>query len=141
MRGIREAAMSQEEEEIKPFWPKKEYSDPWKEKPYSSKNYFKDEFNPTQEEIERDEKELYGYKEKKEGQIDITIAVKYTELNYEDIKGLEYSFETEAIEVAYDKLKTLFNKDFESKYHATYSTEEEYDAINVIVTLIPIKKA
>jgi len=151
MRGIREAAMSQEEDEIIPTpyqYPKESSWNQWPLKQPSL--YERDEFNPTAAEIARDEAEISGYYgEKKEGQIDITIGIKYTELTPEPEiysekdpynKNWQSEIETQAIEIAYDRLKALFNKNFESKYQANYKTEDDYNILNVIITLIPINK-
>jgi len=167
MRGIREAAMSQEEDEI---IPKYEPESSWNKWPKNQLPlYEKNEFNPTAEEIIRDEKELESYTViKPQGQIDITIGIKYTELKEDDYdvnwetkskieatqiaydqlkklcnKDYDVNWETkskiEATQIAYDQLKKLCNKDFESKYQAIYTTEEDYDGINVMIKLTPIK--
>lgn len=146
MRGIREAAMSQEKEETT-YYPKSSYSKPYTPyKPYKQDSLlYKDQYNPTKAEIARDEKEMGigEYESMKREQITITFAISEEHLTdsmsryYDD-----YDFEpvkAEAITMAYDKLIDLLGKEFESKYSVSFDADEGYGDVEVVVTLTKIK--
>lgn len=140
MRGIREAAMSQEEE-ITPTYPSA-YP-----KKYSSKQsslYDIDEFNPSPAEIRRDE--FYdSYEKQIDGQITLSLTIKNADLsdvktNFDNNAYDWGSINTQATEIAYDRIKELLNKEYESQYKTSFQVEQGFDEIEVTVTLIPIDK-
>lgn len=95
-------------------------------------------FNPTKEEILRDEEEI-DYFTKKET-ITITIEIKEEEIKETMI---DYSMtgdwtevENKAIEIAYDKLKSILKEEIESKYQMMYSVDNGYkEELDVTITL------
>lgn len=136
MKGIREAAMSKEEQLI-PRYPSRQTS-----------LYDYGEYNPTLAEIRRDEAEYENY-DFNDGPINKDQIIISLIIENEALGNIENDFtndgydweavEMKAKEIAYDRIKELLNKDFESKYEASYQIEQGLE-IEATVTLTPITK-
>jgi hypothetical protein len=139
--GIRDITMGSEKEEKKEKYKSNLFDDEptWWNKP---KKYKKNEYEPTKEEIERDEKESFnisGYEKKRQNQIVITMIVKEEQI--EDVMDQYWTdanwqpVEDAVIKIAYDRLKELLTQDFESKYNTIFVADECYGSVEVIITL------
>lgn len=135
MKGIREAAMSQEDETpTTSAWPKAK-SPSLFDKDFDSDRYDGSYYNPG----------AYSHKTyvpPNHDIITISMNFEYKTLGLQDGgEGMqaEQHAETKAIEAAYDRVEQLLGKNYESKYSVSFEATDEYDSMLVTVTLTPTK--
>jgi hypothetical protein len=134
MKGIREAAMSQEEEETpSTAWPKA------KNPSLFDKGFDYDRYDGSWNNPEAYSSRTYKPKENTDDDIKITLTIPYSKIgsfadvdspNWNDVKA-----ETKAIEIAYDRIEALLGKGYESKFSVNFDASDDYDAYEVEVTL------
>ncbi len=122
MRSIREAAMSKEPEKTSLF-----DSELYNDERYPYTNYSHKNYNKTIK-----------------GEITLLMIISSEEIGeIADYTNPAYDWaaaERKATEIAYDCLKALLNKDYESEYSASFQIVPEYDEFEATVTLTPITK-
>ena len=130
MRGIREAAMSQEEETTYPsqtLWDTDRYDGAYNNPEYSGSSYKKTKY----EKIDTSK------------DIIITMTIDNKDIgkvgDFDD-KSYDYTkAETKATEIAYDRTEALLGKGFDSKFKIGFEVTDGYDEWEATVTLTPLK--
>lgn len=142
MKGIREAAMSKEEDTPESTWPKP------KTPSIFSKDFDRDRYDRSYDYDKHGDynnKYQSSYKTNNtEDDITITLTIPYSKLgvklNADGEIINELAGETKATEIAYDRIEQLIGKNYESKYILNFDVSDNYyDSFEVEVTLTPNK--
>lgn len=138
MKGIREAAMSQEEEApATSTWPKS------KSPSLFDKNFDSDRYDGSWNDPAYTSHSYKTYKKPDEDEITITLKVPYSKLGaFADINSPlwnDIKAEEKATEIAYDRIEKLLGKNYESKYSVSFNASDMYEEYEVEATLTPVK--